>query len=91
MIQSVKIERLRGIREGELNDLTPLTILVGGNGSGKSTVLEALYIGANKNPAYAIAESVSRRMDFPGNHRWLIWKEGREGNANVDIRKSEGD
>ncbi len=90
MIQSVKIERLRGIREGELNDLTPLTILVGGNGSGKSTVLEALYIGANKSPAYAIGQSVLRRMDFPGNHRWLIWKEGREGNAVIDIKKPEG-
>lgn len=90
MIQSIKIERLRGIREGELNDLTPLTILVGGNGSGKSTVLEALYIGANKSPAYAIGQSVLRRMDFPGNHRWLIWKEGREGNAVIDIKKPEG-
>ena len=89
MIQSINIERLRGIREGELN-LTPLTILVGSNGSGKSTVLEALYIGAHKNPALAVGEVVTRRKDFPESHKWLFWKEGRDGKAEVTLTAKMG-
>ncbi len=49
MIRSVEIKGLRGIQEGKLDDFTPLVILVGTNGSGKSTVLDAMLIGANPN------------------------------------------
>ena len=35
-----------GIGEGEL-ELAPLTILLGGNNSGKSTILEALFLAPN--------------------------------------------
>ncbi len=83
MISDIKIERLRGIREGELKHLTPLTILVGGNGSGKSTVLEALYIAGATNPLNAIGESVLRRADIPLSHRWLLYKGGRDGYATI--------
>ena len=38
MIKSVTIKNLRGIREGELSELTPLVVLVGPNSSGKSTL-----------------------------------------------------
>ena len=41
--QQVEIEGFRGIRKGRL-ELSPLTILVGLNGSGKTAVLEALYL-----------------------------------------------
>lgn len=46
MIQSVKIKNFRGIREGEIN-LAPLTILLGANNSGKTTILEALFLAPN--------------------------------------------
>jgi len=42
-IQRIQIENLRGIRRGEIEGLSPLSILVGPNNSGKSTALEALY------------------------------------------------
>ena len=44
VIQSVEIKNLRGIREGKLDGLTALTILVGPNGCGKSTILDALFL-----------------------------------------------
>ncbi len=43
-IDAVRIERLRGISEGIIDGLSDFTILVGRNGAGKSTVLEALYL-----------------------------------------------
>ena len=44
MISEVHISGFRGIREGHLGDLKQITILVGRNGVGKSSVLEALYL-----------------------------------------------
>jgi AAA15 family ATPase/GTPase len=45
MIEMVEIENLRGIVSGRLEGLSPLSILLGVNNSGKSTILEALYLG----------------------------------------------
>ena len=46
MINRIKIKNLKGIKEGEL-DLFPLTILLGSNNSGKTTILEALFLASN--------------------------------------------
>ena len=43
MIKRVGLENFRGIRKGEL-ELAPITILLGANNSGKTTVLEALLL-----------------------------------------------
>jgi energy-coupling factor transporter ATP-binding protein EcfA2 len=72
VIQAVAIRGLRGIREGELRDLTPLVILVGPNGCGKSTVLEALFIGASNTPGEAIGKCVQRRSGVWNGSRWLF-------------------
>lgn len=45
MIQGLEIEGFRGISARRI-PLTPLTLLVGLNGSGKTTVLEALYLSS---------------------------------------------
>jgi predicted ATPase len=39
-IESVRIENYRALREVELQNLTPLTVLIGPNGSGKSTIFD---------------------------------------------------
>jgi len=43
-IEAVEIEWFRGIREGLIEGFSDFTVLVGRNGAGKSTVLEALYL-----------------------------------------------
>lgn len=43
LIKGIKVRNFRGIREGELK-LSPLTILIGPNNSGKTTILEALLL-----------------------------------------------
>jgi len=46
MIKRLKIKDFRGIKEGEIK-LAPLTILTGANNSGKTTILEALFLAPN--------------------------------------------
>ena len=46
MIEKIMLRNFKGIKEGEL-ELAPLTILLGGNNSGKTTILEALFLAPN--------------------------------------------
>ena len=46
MIENLKLKNFKGIREGKLN-LSSLTILLGANNSGKTTILEALFLAPN--------------------------------------------
>lgn len=46
MIKRLTIENFRGIKSGSL-ELSPITILLGPNNSGKSTILEALFLAPN--------------------------------------------
>lgn len=72
MIESVTIHGLRGIREGSLEGLSPLTVLTGVNGCGKSTVLDALLIADAARPEEAIAHVVQRRTATRFGARWLV-------------------
>lgn len=64
MITSITIDGLRGIRHGEVAGLGGLSILVGPNGCGKSTVLDALLIGASAEPARAVWRVIKRRAEL---------------------------
>ena len=46
MLKSIQIEGFRGIRTGKLEGLSRINILIGPNGCGKSTILEAIHITA---------------------------------------------
>jgi hypothetical protein len=72
VIHTVQIRGLRGIREGTLSELTPLVVLVGPNACGKSTVLEALLIGASDTPNDAVGKCVQRRSGVWNGVRWLL-------------------
>lgn len=65
MITGVQIEDLRGVRAGGVEGLAPISILVGPNNSGKSTVLEAIAaVGLGANPD-EIARLLIRRGGPP--------------------------
>ncbi len=61
MITSVRIENLRGIREGLLDGLAPISILVGPNNCGKSTCLEAIAIAGLGGKADEAVRLLMRR------------------------------
>ncbi|MGA2450871.1 MAG: AAA family ATPase [Polyangiaceae bacterium] len=61
MITSARIEGFRGVREGGVEGFAPISILVGPNNTGKSTVLEAIAVAELAPDARAIAELVLRR------------------------------
>ena len=86
MIESIEIKNLRGIREGKLDSLTPLTILVGPNGCGKSTILDALLIAAHPEPHEAVGQAVARRAGVDEGARWLIWHADSTKKIQLSVR-----
>ncbi len=64
-LDSIVIDRFRGLRKLTLDGLGPINILVGANNSGKTSVLEAISILCNPyHPSEWIA--MVRRRDFGG-------------------------
>lgn len=48
MLKSVEIENFRGIRHCKIEDLGLVNVFIGKNNSGKSTVLDAIYVGCKE-------------------------------------------
>jgi len=85
VIRSVEITGFRGIRQGQLDKLTPIVILVGGNGSGKSSVLDAIHIAGNKNPFPGLKFSVERRQGTARGGKWLVYRGAPSVSARIDL------
>ena len=64
MIQRLEINGFRGITHGVLEGLPPLTVLVGPNNSGKSTVLESLLLVSPGASGETVKEIVERRGEI---------------------------
>lgn len=81
MIQSVRFQNFRCLRDVELR-LTPLTVLVGPNSSGKTTVLEGL------KPRNSFEVSDSWRQTYPQD-LMIKWGYGGDRSARVfrDLRR----
>ncbi|RLG84617.1 MAG: hypothetical protein DRO18_06940 [Thermoprotei archaeon] len=63
MIKGIRLRNFRGVIKGDLR-LSPLTILIGPNNSGKTTILEALLLlhGLNRDIAGIYSLDVSSRL-----------------------------
>jgi hypothetical protein len=54
MIERLAIHRFRGIRQGELEDFGKINVLIGPNNSGKTAILEMLYLIAASGRDFAL-------------------------------------
>lgn len=90
MISSIEITRFRGIREGKLEDLTPLVVLVGPNGCGKSSVLDALLVAAAPVAGEGIGRAIVRHQGVKQSARWLLWRTGDDGPAEALVTTKAG-
>ncbi|MCI0379823.1 MAG: AAA family ATPase [Gemmataceae bacterium] len=79
MITSIELHGIRGIREGRLTHFTPLVILVGRNGCGKSTILDGMIVAGNQyGPGLGIGVAVKRHQGVRIGGPWLFWRLGTE-------------
>jgi predicted ATPase len=90
VITSVEIKNFRGIREGAIQDLSPLVLLLGPNGSGKSTVIEAILIAGSPLTAEAIVQVIRRHEEGGAGPRWLLWKGGQSEQTEIKVTTSTG-
>lgn len=90
-IDRVEIERLRGVRHGVVGDLAPLSILVGPNNCGKSTVLEALVLSSLGGRDFAEAVQFLCRRGGPAHHamRTLFWDSDEHQGCNMRLVGAE--
>ncbi|MEK7806526.1 MAG: AAA family ATPase, partial [Chloroflexota bacterium] len=69
MLSSLEIQNFKGIKQGKIEDLAQVNILVGRNNSGKSTILDALVllrapiIGQDYLNRSGIEQILTRRVD----------------------------
>ena len=89
VISSIEITRFRGIREGKLEDLTPLVVLVGPNGCGKSSVLDALLIAANPVPGEAVVRTVRRHQGVEQGPAWLFWRAETQNPPEITVASAK--
>lgn len=82
MIKKLRLRNFKGIKEGEI-ELAPLTIILGGNNSGKTTILEALFLAPNPfrsvpyvieghNTAVEVVHSMHETLSSEG-HAFLLF------------------
>ena len=69
VLKSLEIQNFKGIKQGKLDDLAQVNILVGRNNSGKSTILDALIllrsavIGVDYLDARGVDQIIKRRAE----------------------------
>jgi hypothetical protein len=90
MLKRIKLANLRGVEQGDVAGLTRLVVLIGPNGSAKSTVLEGALIGGARYPATALGLVARRRTHTRNGARWLIRGGDPEVQPTVDVEFSNG-
>ena len=83
-VESLTVENFRALKKVDLKDLTPLTVLVGSNGSGKSTVFDVFAFLSE-----CFETGLRRAWDRRGRAR-EIKSRGSSGPVVIEIKYREG-
>jgi len=92
VLKTLKIDNLRGISSGVIEDLAQVNVLVGPNNAGKSTILDALLFVASPNPTTALGPVLTRRhLNNPS--LWLLHrnKGKRSSNGTLSVTSDKDD
>lgn len=82
------MQDFRGVQKATIGGLTPLTVLIGPNSSGKSTILDALLIGTSLAPGDAVGRVVKRRNSAP-TAQWIFYDRGSAASVAVDFTEEQ--
>lgn len=61
MFHTLEFENLRGVKHGKVEAIAPLSVFVGPNNSGKSTLLEGFHLAASAGLANTLVDVAERR------------------------------
>jgi hypothetical protein len=64
VIESIQIKNFRGIQEGQIEGFRKFNLLVGPNNSGKSAVMEALYLACSTNRTAVLTDSAHQEIHY---------------------------
>ncbi len=63
MVDSIKLDNFKAFRDAELKGFTRINVIVGDNGVGKSSLMEAMHLALSGNPASHLACRTWRGLD----------------------------
>jgi predicted ATPase len=64
MLLDLRIQNYRSFRELQIKGLSPVNLIVGANNSGKTSLLEAVYLLVSQNDPQRLLELLSNRGEF---------------------------
>lgn len=72
--EEINIVKFRGISDLQINDLRGINLFVGSNNSGKTTLLESIFLLTQLNDAYKIVdiEKFRGRIEGDAKTKWLL-------------------
>jgi predicted ATPase len=102
MITSLEIQNFRGLKQVTLSDLRRVNLIVGGNDTGKTSVLESLLLLFGRNeaieqlPRAFRVEQTQPGMNSAGNNNlnywpWLFYDRSMDNRFHLSARFSEGE
>lgn len=97
MLEEIKIQNFRGIREGHVKDFGPVNIFVGPNGSGKSSLLEAIFAGST-GPHLRDGNAERRNRELMGKRRGerdfpsadIVFGKDTQNTVKIEYHESDG-
>lgn len=86
MFKKIEIKNFRGIKELKVENLKKFNVFVGDNGSGKTSILDAVYISINpNNPDLSRKTNTFRNIDEASERFWKSLFYSFDSNNNISI------